>query len=60
MEASVPVKQFTRAALGEEEARATSSEENKTQSLESPDPRGSDPQGLPVNGDSSGFKGREV
>lgn len=34
--------------------------ENKTQSRESPDPRGSDPQGLPVNGDSSGFKGREV
>lgn len=27
MEASVPVKQFTRAALGEEEARATGSEE---------------------------------
>lgn len=29
MEASVPVKQFTRAALGEEEARATGSEERE-------------------------------
>jgi hypothetical protein len=53
-EASAPGKQFTRAALGEEEAKATGSEErkNKTWSRESPDLRGSDPRGLPVNGDS--------